>query len=205
MSALAVLVAMSCSAKADLMDNLIEDQRPRGAFGRPYSVQRCRSCGSGQCQVMGKFDEPTRQNRDLLFLALITITNLDMIILILITTTGMQRFSEPTCEPLGGVGSPCRMWQEPENKTLHFPDKILLCNNVHMQFCPCGPGLVCEEAQCRYRPQQMVPTIGETDNHDEIRQLEREERDSFGEDEDEMPITFEPNRSKYSWAVARYH
>uniref|UniRef100_A0A6G1SQD8 Astakine n=1 Tax=Aceria tosichella TaxID=561515 RepID=A0A6G1SQD8_9ACAR len=153
-------------AFADLMDNQIEDQHSGVPLGYSYSVQSCRSCGSGECHVMG-----------------------------------MQRFSEPICESLGGVGSPCRMWQEPENKTLHFPSSILLCDNVYMQFCPCGPGLVCEEAECRPRTQRMVAT-GNRD--DVLRHIEREERDSFGENKDEMPIAFEPNRSKFSWAVARF-
>jgi hypothetical protein len=74
---------------------------------------------------------------------------------------GMQRFSEPRCEPLGRIGSPCRMWQEPENKTLHFPSSILLCNNVYTQFCPCGPGLVCHEAECR--PVQVAGKAGQAD------------------------------------------
>jgi len=48
------------------------------------------------------------------------------------------------------------MWQEPENKTLHYPDyTILECAEVYMQFCPCGPGLVCREAECRYARKLM--------------------------------------------------
>lgn len=69
---------------------------------------------------------------------------------------GMQRYAEPFCDLLGGVGSPCRPWQEPENKTLHFPNKILQCNDVYMQFCPCSEGLVCEDAECRL-PASQIP------------------------------------------------
>lgn len=61
---------------------------------------------------------------------------------------GMQRFSEPRCDSLGGLGSPCRMYSEPEDKELNFPHITLQCESVYMQFCPCGENLICHESQC---------------------------------------------------------
>lgn len=71
----------------------------------------------------------------------------------------MQRFSEPRCEALGGLGAACRMWQEPEDKTLHFPNGIMQCNQVYMQLCPCQAGLVCDKAECR-RPRLGTARTG---------------------------------------------
>lgn len=56
----------------------------------------------------------------------------------------MQRFAEPRCEAFGGPGAPCRPFQEAENKTLSFPNALLYCDNVFMQYCPCARGLICD-------------------------------------------------------------
>lgn len=61
---------------------------------------------------------------------------------------GMQRYSEPRCEPFGTEGSPCRPYQRPENKTLHYPFGTMQCDDVYMQFCPCGKGLRCDDGVC---------------------------------------------------------
>ena len=85
----------------------------------------------------------------------------------------MQRYAEPFCDLKGGLGSPCRMWQEPENKTLHFPNSILKCNNVYMQYCPCAEGLVCEDMECKLANQ--------SDNNIGL------------EDEEELAGAYDPN------------
>lgn len=62
----------------------------------------------------------------------------------------MQRYSEPRCEPMSGIGAPCRPGVlEGEKKTLHFPHMVMECDDVYLQFCPCASGLFCQEGQCQ--------------------------------------------------------
>lgn len=62
---------------------------------------------------------------------------------------GFTRYSLPQCMPFGQIGSWCRLYNEPDNKTLAFPNgEYHEFTQIYTQFCPCDRGLVCEEAKC---------------------------------------------------------
>lgn len=85
---------------------------------------------------------------------------------------GMQRYSEPRCEKLGQVGSPCRPGQEPENKTLHYPFGVIQCEDVYLQFCPCANGLDCDDGVCTRVLRQKVHSTNSDDWNGERREDE---------------------------------
>ncbi|CAL1275530.1 unnamed protein product [Larinioides sclopetarius] len=62
---------------------------------------------------------------------------------------GMQRYSTPRCESLGGKGSTCIVGNEPEDKVLSYPNGNKEVFGVYRLFCPCADSLTCSRAKCR--------------------------------------------------------
>lgn len=106
---------------------------------------------------------------------------------------GMQRYSEPRCEKLGRVGSPCRPGQEPENRTLHYPFGIMQCEDVYLQSCPCANGLVCEDGACTRDLSQKVHSTGSDDRGNE-----------YEEDDHQFELlAVEPSKQNKEFPVAK--
>lgn len=62
---------------------------------------------------------------------------------------GMMRYSIPQCKALGRIGQFCRMNNEPQNRTLYYPNGIFIdVVDVYTSTCPCDIGLVCKNNIC---------------------------------------------------------
>lgn len=62
---------------------------------------------------------------------------------------GMTRYSFPRCQPLGQMGHFCRMDNEPENRTLFYPNGLMIdVVDIYTVSCPCDIGFVCRSNVC---------------------------------------------------------
>ncbi|XP_034245098.1 astakine-like isoform X2 [Thrips palmi] len=76
---------------------------------------------------------------------------------------GTGRFSLPRCVPMPDLGETCRPGRErPENVTLSYPDgSEVFLSAVHLQLCPCTPGLRCD-------PQQAACAAAEEQHENDV-------------------------------------
>lgn len=51
--------------------------------------------------------------------------------------------------PNGNIGDWCRVENQPENKTLVYPNgQYFEFSDIYTQFCPCNEDMVCHQSKC---------------------------------------------------------
>ncbi|KAJ9600272.1 hypothetical protein L9F63_009448 [Diploptera punctata] len=60
-------------------------------------------------------------------------------------TISQQKYSSPTCDNLGIIGSSCRPNNEPQEFHVSYPDGFTaILTNTYLNLCNCSDGLECE-------------------------------------------------------------
>ncbi|XP_054167352.1 astakine-like, partial [Oppia nitens] len=63
---------------------------------------------------------------------------------------GFERYSIPHCQPMGKFDDWCRLYNEPQQRSLAYPNGQHIDTEVYIQFCGCSDGLVCQRAKCTF-------------------------------------------------------
>lgn len=62
-------------------------------------------------------------------------------------STGMMRYTFPSCFSYGKIDDPCLLNSSPRNFTLSYPNlKTIQVHEAFLMFCPCSSNLICDKS-----------------------------------------------------------